>query len=75
MTATPTKAQRPTIAEQVHDFDTNLESDDSHDAACRFRGADGRYRWFAVRAEPPKANDGRVRGWYGPSGHDELASG
>src|ERR1700685_2429453 len=24
----------------------NLESGNSHDAVCRLRGADGRYRWF-----------------------------
>jgi hypothetical protein len=43
----------------------NLESGSSHDAACRFRGADGRYRWFLVSGAPLKASDGRVLRWYG----------
>src|SRR5260370_14203059 len=43
----------------------NLESGDRHEAACRFRSADGRYRWYSVRAEPRLATDGRVLNWYG----------
>src|ERR1700733_14291045 len=43
----------------------NLESGTSHDAVCRFRGADGRYRWFQVSGAPLKASDGRVLRWYG----------
>jgi PAS domain S-box-containing protein len=43
----------------------NLESGNPHDAACRFRGADGQYRWFAVRAEPTRARDGRAVSWCG----------
>jgi PAS domain S-box-containing protein len=43
----------------------NLESGNPHDAVCRMRGADGRYRWFEVRAEPLRARDGTVLGWYG----------
>src|ERR1700686_1898812 len=27
----------------------NLESEKPHDAVCRLRGADGRYRWFEFR--------------------------
>ena len=34
-------------------------------SVCRFRGADGRYRWFEVRGEPLRANDGAVLSWYG----------
>src|SRR5208282_5764527 len=61
-------------AERVHPDDIefkvetwlkNLESENPHDTACRFRGADGRYRWFAVRAEPLRADDGSVLSWYG----------
>jgi PAS domain S-box-containing protein len=44
---------------------TNLESGTAHDAVCRFRGADGQYRWFAVGGAPLKAGDGRVLRWYG----------
>jgi PAS domain S-box-containing protein len=42
-----------------------LESESHHDAVCRIRGADGRYRWFEVRGEPLRAHDGRVLSWYG----------
>ncbi len=53
------------VAFKVRTWLDNLESGNPHDAACRFRGADGRYRWFAVRAEPLRASDGRVVSWYG----------
>ena len=53
------------VAFKVRTWLTNLEARKPHDAACRFRGADGRYRWFAVRAEPLRASDGRVLSWYG----------
>jgi PAS domain S-box-containing protein len=43
----------------------NLESRTAHDAVCRFRGADGQYRLFAVSGTPLKAGDGRVLRWYG----------
>jgi PAS domain S-box-containing protein len=43
----------------------NLESGKPHDAVCRFRGAHGRYRWFEVRGEPLRADDGKVLSWYG----------
>ena len=43
----------------------NLEAGNPHDVVCRFRGADGRYRWFEVRGEPSRASDGTVQGWYG----------
>src|ERR1700752_159716 len=53
------------VAFKVKTWLQNLESGNSHEAACRFRGADGGYRWFAVRAEPMRAGDGRVLSWYG----------
>ncbi|SDR43926.1 hypothetical protein SAMN05519103_03125 [Rhizobiales bacterium GAS113] len=53
------------VAFKVRTWLQNLESGNPHDAACRFRGADGQYRWFAVRAEPLRASDGRVLSWYG----------
>src|SRR3954468_10110331 len=43
----------------------NLEARTAHDAMCRFRRADGQYRWFAVSGTPLKASDGRVLRWYG----------
>ena len=47
------------VAFKVRTWLENLESGKPHDAVCRFRGADGRYRWFEVRAEPLRASDGR----------------
>jgi PAS domain S-box-containing protein len=43
----------------------NLESGNPHDVLCRFRGADGRYRWFEVRGESLRASDGTVLSWSG----------
>src|ERR1700754_2795115 len=42
-----------------------LERESDHDAVCRIRAADGRYRWFEVRGEPMRASDGTVLSWYG----------
>jgi hypothetical protein len=53
------------VAFKVRSWLKNLETENPHDVACRFRGADGRYRWFNVRGEPLKASDGRVLRWYG----------
>jgi PAS domain S-box-containing protein len=53
------------VAFKVRTWLQNLESGSPHDAACRIRGADGRYRWFEVRGEPLRANDGKVLSWYG----------
>jgi len=53
------------IAFKVKTWLTNLQSETPHDAVCRFRGADGQYRWFNVRGEPLRASDGLVLRWYG----------
>src|SRR5208337_4952343 len=53
------------VAFKVRTWLKNLESGKPHDAVCRFRGADGRYRWFEVRGEPLRASDGRVLSWSG----------
>jgi PAS domain S-box-containing protein len=53
------------IAFKVRTWLENLESGNSHDAACRFRGADSRYRWFEVRGKPLRASDGGVLSWCG----------
>jgi PAS domain S-box-containing protein len=50
---------------KVRSWLKNIESGNPHVAACRFRGADGRYRWFEVRGEPVRASDGAVLSWYG----------
>ncbi|WP_376706251.1 PAS domain-containing protein (plasmid) [Mesorhizobium sp. ISC25] len=53
------------VAFKVKSWLENLETENPHDVACRFRGADGRYRWFNVRGAPLKASDGHVLRWYG----------
>src|SRR5580704_17514991 len=50
---------------KVSNWLESLESGNPHDAVCRIRGADGRYRWFEVRGEPLRASDGTVLSWYG----------
>jgi PAS domain S-box-containing protein len=53
------------IAFKVSTWLKTLESKDPSDAVCRIRGADGRYRWFDVRGEPLRADDGTILSWYG----------
>jgi PAS domain S-box-containing protein len=53
------------VAFKVSNWLKNLGTENPHDVVCRFRGADGRYRWFNVRGEPLRASDGRVFRWYG----------
>jgi PAS domain S-box-containing protein len=53
------------VAFKTRTWLTHLDSRTAHDAVCRFRGADGQYRWFAVSGAPLKAGDGRVLRWYG----------
>jgi PAS domain S-box-containing protein len=40
------------VAFKTRTWLANLESRTAHDAVCRFRGADGQYRWFAVSGAP-----------------------
>jgi PAS domain S-box-containing protein len=53
------------VAFKVGSWLQNLESRKPHDAVCRLRGADGRYRWFEVRGDPLQASNGAVLSWYG----------
>ena len=53
------------VAFKVRNWLKNLETANPHDVVCRFRGADGRYRWFNVRGEPLRASDGTVLSWCG----------
>ena len=53
------------VAFKVRTWLENLQSGGSHDTVCRLRGADSQYRWFAVRAEPPRARDGGIISWCG----------
>jgi PAS domain S-box-containing protein len=53
------------VAVKVRTWLKHLETETPHDVVCRFRGADGQYRWFEVCAEPLRASDGTVLSWYG----------
>jgi PAS domain S-box-containing protein len=53
------------VAFKVQSWLGHLETRTSHDANCRFQGADGAYRWFNVRGEPLRDADGRTQNWYG----------
>jgi PAS domain S-box-containing protein len=53
------------IAFKVQSWLSHLQAMTSHDANCRFQGADGVYRWFNVRGEPLRDAGGRVQNWYG----------
>ena len=46
------------VAFKVRTWLQNLESGKPHDAVCRFRGADGRYRWFEVRGRTRRNSHG-----------------
>ncbi|HEY6832942.1 MAG TPA: PAS domain S-box protein [Pseudolabrys sp.] len=59
------KAHPDDVAFKITNWLKSLESGNPHDVVCRFRGADGRYRWFNVRGEPLRASDGTVLSWYG----------
>jgi PAS domain S-box-containing protein len=43
----------------------NTQTGEPHQVTYRLRRADGAYRWFDVRGEPLRDNDGRVEQWYG----------
>jgi len=43
----------------------SLATGEPLDYEARFRGADGEYRWFHVRAVPLRDNDGKTLKWYG----------
>jgi len=43
----------------------NTRTGNSHQVTYRLRRADGAYRWFDVRGEPLRDNEGRVVQWYG----------
>src|ERR1700685_4606333 len=56
------------IAFKVKTWLKNLQSEAPHDAVCRFRGADGRYRWFNVRGDPRRRGPSSER-IQAPSNH------
>ncbi|HET8700586.1 MAG TPA: PAS domain S-box protein, partial [Nitrococcus sp.] len=42
-----------------------VQGDHPYDTDCRIRGADGRYRWFKLRATPIRGEDGAITEWFG----------
>jgi PAS domain S-box-containing protein len=42
-----------------------LETGQSYDVEFRLRRADGVYRWFRIRGEPLRDENGRIVNWYG----------
>jgi PAS domain S-box-containing protein len=59
------KAHPDDVAFKVQTWLSNPEGTTSHDVNCRFQGADGAYRWFNVRGEPLRDENGSVQSWYG----------
>jgi PAS domain S-box-containing protein len=43
----------------------NTQTGEPHQVTYRLRRADGAYRWFDVRGEPLRDDEGRVAQWYG----------
>lgn len=44
-----------------------MAAGETYEDEMRLRGADGKYRWFLVRTEPLRDEQGRVVKWYGVS--------
>ena len=42
-----------------------LATAQTFDIECRLKGGDGTYRWFLLRANPERADDGRIVEWFG----------
>jgi PAS domain S-box-containing protein len=56
------------LARHMEKWRASLESGEPFENELRYRrGADGRYRWFVVRAVPLRDAQGRIRKWYGVS--------
>ena len=53
------------VATASREWSWARETETPFDTTCRFRKADGEYRWFHVHAEPLLDGDGRVVRWYG----------
>jgi PAS domain S-box-containing protein len=53
------------VATAAREWTSARETETPLDTTCRFRKADGAYRWFHVHAEPLRDGDGRVVRWYG----------
>ena len=53
------------VVTRAREWSRALETGTPVDTTCRFRRADGAYRWFHVHAEPLRDGDGHVVRWYG----------
>ncbi|RLP78731.1 response regulator [Xanthobacter tagetidis] len=52
-------------ADLIRAWNASIASGEAFNRECRFRAADGSYRWFLCRAVPVRDEDGRVDRWYG----------
>jgi len=53
------------VATATREWSVARKTETPIDTTCRFRKADGEYRWFHVHAEPLRDEDGHVVRWYG----------
>src|SRR5260221_1198942 len=53
------------VDEHVTRWQQSLVSGEPFDNEARHRSADGKYRWFLVRAVPLRDEHGKIRKWYG----------
>jgi PAS domain S-box-containing protein len=51
----------------VDEWRTALAAEQPFEKEACFRGADGKYRWFLIRAVPLRNEDGKIVKWYGTS--------
>jgi PAS domain S-box-containing protein len=48
-------------------WDESMRTGGAFQAECRFRRADGEYRWFRTRSVPMRGDDGGIVRWFGVS--------
>ena len=52
------------LSRLVSTWNRSVETGQPYDSECRFRRADGVFRWFHVRAIPERDAEGRIVRWY-----------
>jgi len=52
------------LSRLVSTWNRSVETGQPYDSECRFRRADGVFRWFHVRAIPGRDAEGRIVRWY-----------
>ena len=55
------------LPRHMEKWQTSLATGEPFEHELRYRRADGRYRWFVVRAVPQRDARGTIRKWYGVS--------